>query len=256
MNLHRLQVPADKFNSLPKKERFFVLRFSHLHNDLRHVRQLAHVANNGIQKLADPERQIATYQFLFAVRIWCGILREAEHLYRSAWKDSGLASRLESSLSPETLKAAKEFEDYFRRKNLVKVIRNHFGFHYDAKAITNELTTKESKKIDLAKNGGYQFMTSDRSANVFYTSAESYRTMAMFRAVDPKITGFRKLYDEISSVDANFMKFSQDVLVEIVRRIGLQSTAFTSKSIIDQWEVQPIIFVDEDAIVKRLGSDE
>jgi hypothetical protein len=258
MRLHLLQIPAHEFAGLPKEEKLFLLRFSHLHNDLRHVQQLVQTAYNGAKKLDGIERDIATHQVVFAVRLWCGFLREAKKTYDSSWIHSDLAKQLGASLGAKTLNAAQKFDEYFDDpRNRICEIRNRFAFHYDRKAIAKEL-----EQINL-RDSGYQFVTSDRSGNIFYNTAEAYRTLGIFRAVDVNPAGFnptafnptglRKLYDEILSVHDNFMTFSQAVLVAIVKKAGPQSTSFTSKSVVDQQKVEPIIFIDEDAIVKKFG---
>ena len=55
------------FYTLPVARRVYAVRLAQLHNDLRYIRQLVKVANNGVQKLRGVDQQVSLHQLLFAV---------------------------------------------------------------------------------------------------------------------------------------------------------------------------------------------
>ena len=120
--------------------------------------------------------------------------------------------------------------------------------------MTLKLSQRELEHVDL--RDGYQFVSSERSGNIFYDSAETFRTVALLRTVNVELKeGLEKLYDEMAVVHDNFMTFSEAVLAKMVEASHCTSTGFVSEKVIDPATVEPIIFIDEDAIFKGVGSD-
>src|SRR6266487_2377934 len=155
-----------------QKAKLFVLRVSQIHNDLRHIHHLVSTANNGAKKLSGVERQIALHQFLFAVKLWCGTLREASDVIESAWQHSNLHRKFDAALGDDAKAALREFRNYFSKRNCIKQIRNKFAFHYDADAIAAQLQR-------LTLDDGYEVLGGERRGNIFYSSAETFRTVAL-----------------------------------------------------------------------------
>ncbi len=218
-----------------------------MHNDMRHIRHLVIVANNGLKKSVGVERDIALHQYLFAVKLWCGTLNEAHDVVNSGWKGSGLAARLHENLAADAKNALSRFTKYFSRANLIRKIRREFAFHYDANAIAAELQ-------NIRLDDGYEFFTSGRSGNIFYSSAEGFRNLAFLKAIGfaDKSSAIGDLYDEINKVHDQFMIFSHAVMVAIVKKSGVQWQEATATSVVDPGSVEPIIFVDEQAMISTL----
>jgi hypothetical protein len=245
MQLYRWKVPRDKFARLPNSEKLFVLRVSQIHNDLHHIHHLVSTADNGLEKLSGVERQIALHQFLFAVKLWCGTLTEARQLINSAWQGSNLHKKFNAALEAEAKAALSKFRKYFSKRNSIEQVRNKLAFHYDANAIAAQL-----QRVTL--DDGYEFLGGERRGNIFYSSAENFRMLAFLdvAALGNASTGFGELFDEMNAIHQQFMTFSEAVLVAIVKQCGLTREQITSTSIVDPKTVEPIIFVDEDAIAR------
>jgi hypothetical protein len=171
MQLYRWKVPRDKFARLPNSEKLFVLRVSHIHNDLRHIHHLVSTPNNGLQKLSGVERQIAHHQFLFAVKLWCGTLTEARHVMNSAWQGSNLHKKFDAALKAEAKAALSQFRKYFSKRNRIEQVRNKLAFHYDANAIAGQLQR-------LTLDDAYEFLGGESRGNIFYSSAENFRMLS------------------------------------------------------------------------------
>ena len=247
MTLYRLNILAQEFSELSEREQLFLLRFAHVHNDLRHIRQLVVVANNGLKILSGLERDIALHQYLFAVKLWCGALTEAVEVINSGWNGSGLAARLHSAIPSEAKDALREFIDYFNRPNPIRIIRRRFAFHYDSEPIVQE-------RINSVPSLNFAFVTGDRSANTFYDSAEIVRINAIFRAVNAERieVAEEELYRAMAGVHDWFMTFSHAVMIALVEKCGSESEEIVSTCIVDPATTKPIIFVDEDAIGRML----
>lgn len=97
MELRRLKIRRKVFSKLPQAAQLFLIRFGQAHNDLRFIRQLIVVAQNGLNTLSGTEREIATHQWVFAVKLWCGTLTEAENIISAGWRGSGRLSLVKFS---------------------------------------------------------------------------------------------------------------------------------------------------------------
>ncbi len=223
-----------------------MLRFAHVHNDMRHIRQLVLVANNAANKLSGIEYAIARHQHLFAIRLWCGALAEASDVVRSGWNGSGLAARLHTRIADDAKNALREFLGYFDKVNPIRTLRREFAFHYDPQPIARENA--------LSANRSFEFVTGLRSGNIFYDSAEQMRVDAMFKAVDAQNpqAGATKLFRDLPRVHDWFMTFSHGVLLAIIDKCGGESKAITSDFVRDPTDVEPILFVDEEAMRRSL----
>jgi hypothetical protein len=247
IRLYRLTVTAHIFRTLSRIERLFLLRFAHVHNDMRHIQQLVGTANNGIETLSGIDQKIALHQHLFAVRLWCGALAEANDVIASGWNGSGLAARLHYLISAEAKTALRGFLDYFNRPNSIRTVRRQFAFHYDPNPIAQE--------DELLEEFAFEFVTGIRSGNIFYDAAETIRSNALFRSVEPSdlLGAPRKLYGELIQMHDRFMTFSHSVFLAIVEEPHPTTAEFMSKAVSDPAQAYPIIFVDEDAVGRRLA---
>jgi hypothetical protein len=82
MQLMHVTVDATKFRQLEESQQLFLVRLGQVHNDMRHIREMVISAHNGVKAYQGLEHEIALHSLIFAVRLWCGVLNEAEDVYR------------------------------------------------------------------------------------------------------------------------------------------------------------------------------
>jgi hypothetical protein len=245
MQLTQVTVEASKFRQLEEPEQLFLVRLGQIHNDMRRVRQMVVCAYNGVKTYKGIEHEIALHSLIFAVRLWCGVLNEAEDVIQSAWHRSGLSAKMHPELDNEAKCALNNFKRYFARLNLVRVIRDKFAFHYDRDSIARAL-----KRVAV----DYTFVKSKRSANIFYNFSEVVRDASMFDEVgslDPS-TATNPLYRDLGQLHDWFMTFSHAIMIAITESCGGRTATFTSTAVLNQGERLPTIFVDERAMVRTL----
>ena len=94
MQLMHVTVDATKFRQLEESEQLFLVRLGQVHNDMRHIRQMVVAAHNGVKTYKGIEQEVALHSLMFAVRLWCGALNEAEDVIQTAWHGSQLSARM------------------------------------------------------------------------------------------------------------------------------------------------------------------
>jgi hypothetical protein len=245
MQLMHVTVNAKKFGRLQDPEQLFLVRLGQIHNDMRHVRQMVVSAHNGVKAYKGIEHEIALHSLIFAVRLWCGVLNEAEDVIQTEWHGSRLSAKMHPRLDDEAKCALKAFQRYFAKRNLVRVVRDKFASHYDRDCVATAL-----KRV----SGNYTFVTSERSGNIFYNFSEAVRHAAMLEEVgslDPRVAS-NPLYRDLGRLHDWFMTFSHAIMLAITESCGIRVATFVSTAVVNQAERLPTIFVDEKAMVRTL----
>jgi len=203
-------------------------------------------AHNGVKAYQGIEHEVALHSLIFAVRLWCAALNEAENVIQTAWHESRLSAKTHRELDVGAIHALKQFRRYFASKNLVRTVRDKFASHYDSDSIATALRRRIA--------GDYTFVTSERSGNIFYNFAESVRHASLLDevgALDPSVAT-NPLYRDLGRLHDWFMTFSHAIMVAITERCGVRAETFTSTAIVDPADQLPTIFVDERAMVRTL----
>jgi hypothetical protein len=245
MELVRVTIDSKKFRELDDSEQLFLVRLGQIHNDMRRVRQMVVCAHNGVKTYTGIEHEIALHSLIFAVRLWCAVVNEAEDVIQTGWHGSQLSKKMHVDLNDAAKDALKAFQRYFAKRNLVRTVRDKFASHYDRDCITSAL-----KRV----SGDYTFVTSERSGNIFYNFSEAVRHASMLDEVgslDPN-TATNPLYRELGELHDWFMTFSHAIMVAITGKCGIAVETFNSEAVVNQGERLPTIFVDERAMVRTL----
>lgn len=96
-----------------------------------------------------------------------------------------------------------------------------------------------------------------QGGNIFHAFAEDIRSEAMLMTVRTGQEGWSeaeirdsiiKLYEGYRYADRAFIKFSDDILVGLTKRIGSKARPFTQTDLTDFRDVRPILFVDEESL--------
>jgi hypothetical protein len=245
MQLMRATVDARKFRQLEESEQLFLVRLGQVHNDIRHIRQMVITAHNGVKAYKGIEHEVALHSLIFAVRLWCGALNEAEDVIQTAWHGTRLSAKRHANLDEEAIDALRRFQRYFASRNLVRAVRDKFASHYDADCIAAGL-----KRV----SGDYTFVTSERSGNIFYNFSEAVRHASMLDEVgslDASVAS-NPLYRDLGRLHDWFMTFSHAIMVAITERCGIRVQTFKSTAVVDPVERLPTVFVDEKAMIRTL----
>ena len=245
MQIMQVTVDAAKFRQLEQSEQLFLVRLGQAHNDIRRIRQMVVTANNGVKEYKGIEHEIAFHSLVFAVRLWCAALNEAEDVIRTAWHHSRLSAKMRSKLGADAIDSIKCCQRYFAKSNLVRAVRDKFASHYDRDVITTAL-----RRVA----GDYTFVTGERSGNIFYNFAEAVGDASLLDevgALDPSVAT-NPLYRDLGRLHDWFMTFSHAIMVAITERCGVRVGTLTSTAVIDPSERLPTIFIDEKAMLKTL----
>jgi hypothetical protein len=256
----RLSFTAKEFSTLPLQERLFFVRLAHAYNDLRHIQQLVVRAIGSTRRYKGIEREIASHQMLYGLRQWYAALNEGWEVVRSSWGKGGLGKNLYSKLTTGK-KAYDLLSRYFSHTSLVGTIRDRFAYHYDTDHLARLRRVPAESEL--------HFVTTQYGGNTFYNAAESIQNLALF-ATAGEVSGFteatswtegvarqaiRKLYDEVCRISEKFNDLCNDILPLLLKQCRLQWTALSSSAVSDPETCDSIIFVDEEAIIRRRRED-
>ena len=237
------------FYTLPVARRVYAVRLAQLHNDLRYIRQLVKVANNGVQKLRGVDQQVSLHQLLFAVRLWYGALHEGWRVVTDDWKTSGFARDFRNDLTASAQSAHRQLSSYFQdSNNLVHTMRTKFGHHYDREHILRNMRALKSDKYQ-------SFVSTQHSANLFYTFAEQVRSFAIADATGypEPAAATKRLYDELLRVHDNLDALVREIVPLVLRECYVKRRQFKSGNVTDSTNTQPIIFEDEDVMMQYVA---
>lgn len=247
MKLLRFTFSHAAWTQLSEAEQIYALRVAHLHNDLRHIRQLVGTANNGVGKTAGIEQQIALHQLLFAIRLLYGILNEGWNAVRAGWPAGESVATFRQSQSEKATTVHSRLSRYFSGTSLTRTVRSQFAFHYDPEPIRQHLQT-------LASEPEHFFITSSQSANIFYAFAEHIRNAGLLATTDePDVsTAARVFYREFLSVWEDLDEFCKEMLLTLLEKCDPEGKIFESTDVVDVTARMPVIFVDEKAMIEHL----
>ena len=107
-------------------------------------------------------------------------------------------------------------------------MRDQFAFHYLSKNLDDVI-----KRVELADK--HVFITGKLSGNSFYTFAEKLHNFAIVHATRETevLRAVRKFYDELRRPYSHFVGFSDAVLFEIAKKLGMQTQSFETRATID-----------------------
>jgi hypothetical protein len=259
MLLRKYSLSAAEFATLPISERLFFVRLANIANDLRHVQLLTVREIRAVNEHTGVEREVALHQMIFGLRHWYAILNEAWNVIHVGWNGQRLGRKFYPKLS-KGKKAFDELRKYFSGNNLVRTIRDHFASHYEIGYLPRVLD-------ELPASDQYHFVSSERSVNTFYSIAENIRNAALIATADqlgddqPKLwdeararVAIRRLYAEAGRVSEKLDLFLGNLLPLILKPCHLKKDSFTSGAVADPEGRHSLIFIDEDAIIRRQGA--
>jgi hypothetical protein len=248
MKLVRLVFKQSDWSELSEEERIYALQLAHVHNDLRHVRQLVGTANNGVHTNNGVEQEIGLHQLLFAVRTYYGVLNEAWDVISGGWRSSGRADKFTKGLTPAAKTAHSWLSKYFNGSNpLARIIRRDFAFHYKLEPIKEHIDM-------LASQAEHSMITGAKRGNIFFLFAEPVRNAALIAAAGGAQTteGAQRLYRDFLRVWDHIDEFCTEMLIQIISQCGVYEESFESTNVTDPTTTRPVIFVDERAMEEYL----
>lgn len=252
----RLSFTTQDFTKLPLEERMLFIRLAHAYNDLRHIQQLVVRAIGALNNYQGIEHEIASHQMLYGLRQWYAALNEAWSVVRTRW-GNGVGKKFGPKLT-NGKKAYAFLKKYFSHKNLIRTIRDRFANHYETDHLARLLG-------ELNSESGQHFVTTQHGGNIFYNAAESIQNLALIATAGDEL-GFnesiswtddvarqavRKLYDEVCRVSDQFHDLCDDILSLIIKQCRLQRTVLSSSAVSDPETCESVIFVDEEAFIRR-----
>lgn len=252
LQLYRIKFDKDEFLKLPEEDQVFFIQLAQVEDDLRYVFHLCVAAEKGTKSHYAEERKLALHQLLFGVRLIYSILNEGWEVIKERWSEKALGKRWNSRLSDQARDALEFLGRYFAKPNLARTIRHNFGFHY--------LSDHLREPLPHVPNAAAEIMTGKYNGNVFYSFAEEIRSLAIMQAAAhpdaPKLSDEQaseediraaaiRLYDSFKPVRDAFDRFTNNILVTIVKSLPHTAEKFVPPRITTFKQMWTPLFVEE-----------
>jgi hypothetical protein len=177
MQLHLVTFSKEQLDSIPEAERTLIVLLGHAANELGVLGKLLHFAlrEQGNEPVFAQARNT---QALTLVRILSGKIYECWKLLGKAFFTTQISKQYEPLFDDESSKALSALKRYFGKKNLIKVVRNKFAFHYSVE----QIRPGYAKLVEGDALGMY---LSERNVNSLYVCSESIAGRALMEELSP-----------------------------------------------------------------------
>ena len=145
-------------------------------------------------------------QSFFLLKLLAGKLYEGWQMLHKAYYKSKLSKRYDPILSKNGKDSIKHLKSYFRKRNVISLIRNSYAFHYDYEHIKNELSSipaDENLELYIASDHG----------NSFYSMAHVISSYALLNEVDSTddFSALDKIFKDVLGVASKFLIFAGEL---------------------------------------------
>jgi hypothetical protein len=215
LTISRVPISKATLAQMPEAERHLFLLIGHLSNELNIFTKLFYWCSTFT---ADEPvlRNAHTAQALALARVLASKMAEGWLALEKVYFSTQISRDYEGHLTIESRDALRQLSKYFGKTNLVKTIRNKFGFHYDLdhiKAGFDLPSDAEQWDIYLAESNG----------NSLYYAADLVANYALLNSIAPGDLkkGMESLIDELIRVGGWFISFLGGCLVVLGERYFL-----------------------------------
>src|SRR3989338_3240953 len=208
MELAKISFNRKTFDMIPENERIFVVQLSLFANEITMLHKLIVFSNN--YKGGETGLTAQNVQSFFLIKLLAGKLYEGWRLLKNSYFKSKLSQQYDDQLSPEDKESIGYIKSYFKKHNLISLIRNKYAFHYDARHIKAELSAiPEDEVLDL-------YLASDHG-NSLYSMAHIISSYALLNEVDnsDNLKALDQIFKDVLGVAGKFLTFSGVVLGKI-----------------------------------------
>jgi len=221
MELKRIVIKKSEFDTIPEKDRLFIVLISACTNEISILHKLITYSNYYVEDKTINTAQ--NVQSFFLIKLLAGKLVEGYDIIRKDYFGSSLSREYAAELSEDSKAALTILHSYFKRNdNLIKLIRNKFSFHYDSDIVKEQLDKipdEEDLELYLASNHG----------NSLYTLSHITSSNALFNEVDDSDNwkAVDTVFKEVLSTAKNYLVFAEGILTVIWRQHRIKTVSVT-----------------------------
>ena len=208
--IRSLSLTAPELNKASETERAFLLAAGHLQNEVGILNKLFawSIPRDSSSSYDDV---VQSSQAIMLGKMLAGKLAEGWTLFEAIFFGSQLSRQL--TLPEKATEALSGLKTYFGRKNLVRLIRNDFAFHYSPEKIGAQWEAQ-------AKEPGFEVLVGDTTGNTFHQAAEHAANAAMLEAIVPgdRKRAIESFFSEVQAIGAQFSTLVDGVIHAILER--------------------------------------
>lgn len=215
MKLYKVELSKENLLSIPEEERIFFIQITNLANEIYVLQKITFFSAKDEEE-NDVVRGAQNSQAFFLIRLTAGKLWEGWRLLETHFFGTGLSKDYEEKFTDEGKGNLKFLKDYFKSKNLIKLIRDQYAFHY----------SKESSKniLDLIEKSSdtniFKLFMSKYHGNCFYDISSTLAITSLINVIDEFDygKGMLTLLTEINNVAENLLHFIGECVLVIAKR--------------------------------------
>jgi hypothetical protein len=214
MQFIEVKISKSDLDKIPEAERVFFIKATNFLNDLNIARKLLFSVSN--RKVEGIQEKARNSQALFFIKIIAGLLAEGWEMLQKDFFAKKIS--YENKLTNDGSKSLKCIKNYFgKRKNLIKLIRNEFSFHYSVdsseriKEVVNDVGESESFEIYLSMND---------QGNCLYYMASIFTNGALLKSTHEADAqkANNRILSEVKLISSHFQLFLGECIAIIIKR--------------------------------------
>jgi len=212
MQLYKLIIHKNKLDNIPENERVFFILAGHISNELNVLRKFIIYCSN-LEPKMDHILNSQLTQSLIIIRVTIGKIYEAWRIIRKIFYGNNLSFYYEPLLNDAGKAALVNLKKYFKKSNLINIIRNQYSFHYNYENIAECI----HKSIDDKDRIIY---LSDIISNNLYAYCDSIINYAVLELCSPghPETAINILMQETIKVGDWLIDFLTDCLIIMINK--------------------------------------
>jgi hypothetical protein len=232
-----LSLSRDDLKRIPEDERILFVQLSYIHNTINVLRRWIISSRSDVID-RKPEFHAAITQQQLAGRFLVGVLFEGEKVLRKSLFGTQISRRYEAQLTTEGRRCQDTITTYFRRRNVIKAVRDRFAFHFDRSDVATQLN-------ELPEDGSYFLYLTEEQGNSLYYLAEEIVGLAMLRVVGDMseagspIDALKHLQNEMLEISGAFDRVVAEYLGCILTTY-MPSATWESAAHVDLGDLPPI----------------
>lgn len=244
MKLNIWEITRGSLDTLHGDERTFLVLILHLTNEISFLQKAA-IASKTRAPLDDMiQNSVQNAQIMFYARLMAGKLYEGWQSVRKEYLSKRYSRKYQGKLPSEAASSLTTLKDYFGSKsNLIKEIRQKYGFHSDPRRIAQSLASVDDSV-------SFRLMVPDSLGNIYAEFAEfTVNKSLLSSSQQPDLSGAVKkaIHETLFTIPSHFYTFGHGFADTALRKCSPKITTAEVSEVLDVSGVRLPFFMEDKA---------
>jgi hypothetical protein len=212
MKLNIWNIGRSKFDNVPEAERTFIIGIGHIENEINFLQKLLYWTTPSKEE-PDIIKRSHSSQATTVAKLLAGKLWEAWQFLENAYFKSHVSADYDNVINLEGKAAIKNLKQYFKKNNIVSMVRNKFAFHYSVDHIREGFSLPPD-------TDDWQVVLGEASGNSLYYLSDLVANYAMLNSIDQKDhwKAMDRLMKELTKISRWFIVFGDACWIIVIEK--------------------------------------